>query len=120
MKAFFAKLCLNIVFTLLSIRKIIKGKRILQKIFESLINKYINITYNIFRSNVQLGLFVGLQTFLLKAIQCLMREVRKKDDGWNSFISGAISGRISIMLLEDRVKYNVRIYLFGRAVDCLY
>jgi hypothetical protein len=63
---------------------------------------------------------MGLQTLLLKGIQCLLRIIRNKEDGWNALISGAISGGVSFMTQEERVKYIVRVYLFGRAVDCIY
>ena len=49
-----------------------------------------------------------------------MRHLRHKEDGWNAIVSGAISGGISFMTQEERVQYLMRVYLFGRAVDCIY
>lgn len=63
---------------------------------------------------------MGLQTFLLKFIQCFLRSVRGQEDGWNAMISGFIAGGLSFMTQEENVKYIVRVYLFGRAVDCIY
>lgn len=49
------------------------------------------------RTNMSLGLFMGLQTLLLKGIQCLLRLLRQKEDGWNAITSGAIAGGLSYL-----------------------
>ena len=49
-----------------------------------------------------------------------MRLIRNKEDSYNSIISGFIAGAISFSTQEENVKYIVRVYLFGRAVDCIY
>lgn len=42
-------------------------------------------------SNFKFGLFPGSFTFILKLILCGLRNLRKKDDDYNSFLSGCTS-----------------------------
>ncbi|KAM3130518.1 hypothetical protein pb186bvf_017327 [Paramecium bursaria] len=109
-KAFLAKLGINVLLLLLNIRKILRSQQILKEILLTLVNK----------TNFKLGLFMGLQTLLLKSIQCLLRQIRNKEDPYNSIISGFIAGAVSFSTQEENVQYIVRVYLFGRAVDCIY
>ncbi|CAD8072223.1 unnamed protein product [Paramecium primaurelia] len=109
-KAFIAKLCLNGLMLLLSLKKVMKSDKKLLNAFKILLNK----------TNFQLGLFMGLQTFLLKGTQCSLRTTRNKEDGINALLAGFIAGGLSYMTQEENVKYLVRVYLFGRAVDCIY
>ena len=49
-----------------------------------------------------------------------MRHLRKKEDGWNPSIAAAIAGGLSLLTLDDKVRFMVRMYLFGRALDCIF
>jgi hypothetical protein len=99
-------MAINFLFTLFSLKKI----KSLSILFNMLVNK----------TNLKLGLFMGIQTFLLKSIQCLMRITRNKEDFLNSFVSGMIAGALSFMTQDQKPRYIFRVYLFGRAADCIY
>ena len=49
---------------------------------------------------LRVPLFLGLQSFIYKIVLCILRRVRGKDDGINSFLSGCISG-LSILLYKN-------------------
>ncbi|CAD8126937.1 unnamed protein product [Paramecium sonneborni] len=109
-KAFLAKLCLNAIMLVMSSKKIIKSQQKIKLVFNILIN----------RTNFHLGLFMGTQTFLIKCIQCLLRTIRQKEDGWNAAISGFIGGGLSFITQKPHVQNILRVYLFARATECLY
>ncbi|CAD8130129.1 unnamed protein product [Paramecium sonneborni] len=109
-KTFLAKLCLNAIMLVMSSKKIIKSEYKIKLVFNILIN----------RTNFHLGLFMGIQTFLIKCIQCLLRTIRQNEDGWNAAISGFIGGGLSFITQNPHVQNILRIYLFARATECLY
>ncbi len=49
---------------------------------------------------LRVPLFLGLQSFIFKIALCILRRLRGKDDGINSFISGCLSG-MSILLYRN-------------------
>ena len=64
--------------------------------------------------------FLGLQSFIFKAVLCILRRLRKKDDGYNSFIAGFLSA--FSLLLNDSVELRkiLALYTLVRALKILY
>lgn len=52
-------------------------------------------------------------------MHCLLRRIRKKEDHWNSIISGAIAG-LSLLFQEKEARRTPALYLLARLVQCLY
>jgi len=40
------------------------------------------------KENFKFGAFLGLMTFTLKSLICLLRKTRNKEDGFNTFFAG--------------------------------
>jgi len=64
---------------------------------------------------VQFGLFLSTLAFSFNSILCVLRTVRKKEDGWNAGIAGGISG-LSIFLQPKESRTDLSIYLFVQAI----
>jgi len=64
---------------------------------------------------LQFGLFLGTLAFSFNSVLCVLRAVRKKEDGWNAGISGGISG-LSLFLLPKESRTDLSIYLFIQAL----
>eukprot|EP01133_Synstelium_polycarpum_P014078 gene14078-16594_t len=62
------------------------------------------------------GLFLGFYTGGYKAINCLLRAIRKKEDGYNSFIAGFLSG--GAMMFSKSTE--MALYLFSRALESVF
>jgi hypothetical protein len=60
--------------------------------------------------------FAGLMSFLFKSSLCGLRFLRKKEDGTNYLIAGAISG-LSIIVEEKDRKETWSLYFAARLVD---
>ncbi|KAF2073371.1 hypothetical protein CYY_005316 [Polysphondylium violaceum] len=62
------------------------------------------------------GLFLAFYTGGYKAVLCLLRNIRKKDDGINAAIAGFISG--GAMAFSKSTE--MALYLFARALESLF
>ncbi|GAM18384.1 hypothetical protein SAMD00019534_015590 [Acytostelium subglobosum LB1] len=62
------------------------------------------------------GLFVAFYTGGFRAINCFLRNVRGKEDGWNSAIAGFFAG--SAMMFSKSTE--MALYLFARALESLF
>ena len=62
--------------------------------------------------------FAGLMNFLYKSSLCAMRHFRKKEDGINYIVAGAVSG-LSIIVEDKDRKETWSLYFAARLVDIL-
>ena len=62
--------------------------------------------------------FAGLMNFLFKSSLCSLRYLRKKEDGLNYVIAGAVSG-LSIVVEDKDRKETWSLYFAARLVDIL-
>ncbi|EFA81009.1 hypothetical protein PPL_05844 [Heterostelium album PN500] len=62
------------------------------------------------------GLFLAFYTGGFKAINCLLRAIRGKEDGWNSLIAGFFSG--AAMMFSKSTE--MALYLFARALESVF
>ncbi|OMJ84543.1 hypothetical protein SteCoe_14351 [Stentor coeruleus] len=60
--------------------------------------------------------FAGLMNFLFKSTLCTMRNFRKKEDGLNYIVAGAISG-LSIVVEDKDRRETWSLYFAARLVD---
>ena len=64
--------------------------------------------------------FLALFAFISKLVLCLMRRLRNKEDGLNSFMAGFLGG-LSILVQNDKdTRKMFALYLFSRAYDSGY
>jgi len=52
---------------------------------------------------------------LFNSVQCLLRAVRKKEDGWNAFIAGGVSG-LALFIEPKESRTDLSVYLFVQAL----
>ncbi|EGG21868.1 hypothetical protein DFA_01754 [Cavenderia fasciculata] len=62
------------------------------------------------------GLFLAFYTGGFKGVNCLLRAIRQKEDGYNSAIAGFVAGA-SMMFSKST---EVALYLFARALESLF
>jgi len=91
------------VITALLFKKIIKPRKILKSSFGS-------------RNAVDFGVFLGLYNSLYKGTNCLLRNLRKKDDGWNAALAGAVAGTSMYFWKSS----ELALYLTSRAMECVF
>ncbi|KAL4487883.1 hypothetical protein ABPG72_022743 [Tetrahymena utriculariae] len=102
------RVSLNTLFTLFSLKKSLQQvHKTLQKIL-------------LCDGDFRLPLFITLMNSLMKLVQCLLRRVRQKEDGFNSFVSGFLGAFIGMMFENKKNWYTWRMYLGGRAIEMLY
>ncbi|KAL4446571.1 hypothetical protein ABPG74_005509 [Tetrahymena malaccensis] len=70
--------------------------------------------------NVQLPLFLATMTGTMRGVICLLRYLRKKEDGYNAFISGFIAGFLSLQMIEKKSWYVWKMFFFSRCIDGIY
>eukprot|EP00744_Colponema_vietnamica_P007192 GILI01010379.1.p1 GENE.GILI01010379.1~~GILI01010379.1.p1 ORF type:complete len:231 (-),score=39.41 GILI01010379.1:100-792(-) len=66
----------------------------------------------------QFGLFLGSFAAVFKGVNCLLRHLRKKEDGLNSAIAGGIAG-LSILLDSKDRRQTIALYLLTRAGESI-
>jgi hypothetical protein len=101
------KMGIRIIGVLISFKKLMKKPSMMLK---ALVNK----------DNVRFGAFLGAFTGILKSTICLLRIIRKNDDGSNFFAAGALAGFLSLFIQpkSDRTVWGT--FLIARAFDCVY
>ena len=52
-------------------------------------------------------------------IYCLLQRWRKSEDGWNSFLAGAIAA-MALLIQPKETRRTVSLYLFCRLLQCTY
>jgi len=65
---------------------------------------------------IRSGLFLGTYTGTLKGVNCLLRYVRKREDGWNAIIAGSVAG-LSMFISKSN---EIALYLFARALESIF
>ncbi|GAM21327.1 hypothetical protein SAMD00019534_045020 [Acytostelium subglobosum LB1] len=68
------------------------------------------------KSPIGFGLFVAFYTGGYKALLCMLRAIRGKEDGFNSAIAGFFAGA-SMMFSKST---EMSLYLFARALESLF
>ncbi len=64
---------------------------------------------------LRVPLFLGLQSFIYKIVLCIMRRLRGKEDGINSFVSGCLSGLSVLIYRNDQnTKKLIALYMMIR------
>jgi len=96
----------------LAIRMMKKGilKNQLEMIIKCLVHK----------ENSKFGAFLGLMTFTLKSLICLLRKTRNKEDGFNTFFAGAIAGYLNLFFVEKNHRLAFATFFLSRAFDSGY
>lgn len=69
---------------------------------------------------IRSGAFTAMMTFVMKTTIALLRIIRKKDDGLNGFVGGALGGYLSLFLLKTDKKVFIVLSLLSRAFDTMY
>ena len=106
--------------TFLFLKAILKNKHKLPALLLHKIRIFIqnpSFSFKNVKSVFRLGLFLGLFGFVFKIVLCLMRVVRKREDGVNAFVAGCVGG-VSILVEESGFRKNLHLYLLSRAVEC--
>eukprot|EP01112_Ceratiomyxa_fruticulosa_P013609 TRINITY_DN382_c0_g4_i3.p1 TRINITY_DN382_c0_g4~~TRINITY_DN382_c0_g4_i3.p1 ORF type:complete len:287 (+),score=41.25 TRINITY_DN382_c0_g4_i3:143-1003(+) len=65
---------------------------------------------------IRFGLFLGTYTGTLKGVNCLLRYLRKREDGWNAIIAGSVAG-LSMYFSKSN---EIALYLFARALESIF
>jgi len=65
------------------------------------------------------GLFLAFFSGGFRAIQCLLRKHRQKEDRWNAFVAGSLSSLAILLEVESR-RRTWTVYLLPRALDLVY
>ncbi|CAI2376605.1 unnamed protein product [Moneuplotes crassus] len=63
------------------------------------------------------GLFASSITFIYRAVLCLLRGLRKKDDKYNSLIAGLLSSITVVMEQNSAIRKLICYYFFANAID---
>jgi len=98
---------ISLIGALINLKKVLKNPTLL---ISALINK----------DNAKFGAFMGAFTGILKATICLLRIIRKNDNGINFFIAGALAGGISLFIQPKNNRTVWGTFLIARAFDCVY
>lgn len=64
--------------------------------------------------------FLSLFAFISKIVLCLMRRIRGKEDGLNSFVSGFLAGFSLLVNNDQSTRQMFALYLASRAYDASY
>ena len=56
----------------------------------------------------------------MKISTCLLRKLTNKDCGKNAFISGALAGVLSMLMISKQSRAIIALYLISRAGDTIY
>lgn len=100
------KSALGLVKTLIGFKKLMKDPKLL---LNPLLDK----------ASFKTGFFALILSFFLKGGISLLRVLRKKDDGINAFIGGALAGYFSMFMVSSK-KTFVACFFLSRAVECFY
>ena len=68
------------------------------------------------KDSLDMGLFLGLYNLGFKGTNCLLRNVRGKEDAFNSIVAGAVAGS-SMMFWKST---EIALYLFARALESIF
>jgi len=98
---------ISLIGVLIGFKKLMKNPKIL---FHALVNT----------DNAKFGAFMGAFTGILKATICLLRVIRKNDNGINFFIAGALAGFVSLFIQPKNNRTVWGTFLIARAFDCVY
>jgi len=85
-------------------------RNLIEMILRCLVNK----------ENFKFGAFLGLMTFTLKSLICLLRKIRNKEDGFNTFVSGALAGYLNLFFIEKNHRLAFATFFLSRAFDSCY
>jgi len=69
---------------------------------------------------VSIALFLSSTVLLLRLVRCLLRRLRNKDDGWNSFAAGAAAGWMASKTLSKDYWYFYLTFLGSRVIGAAH
>ena len=64
--------------------------------------------------------FLTASTFILRVVRCLLKKIRNKDDGYNSFIAGIAFGIIGTKTLNKNYWYIMLMFVASRIWGAFY
>jgi len=100
------KIGLALLGALLGFKKTMKNPKIL---LEKLIDP----------GHFKMACFAGTNVVVLKTAIAVMQGLRKKDDGWNGFVGGFLSGYLSMFFLKSK-KTFLACFMLSRGIECIY
>ena len=89
-----------------SLRSISKG---LAGIKSSLTPEYLSII-----------VFLTSSTLALRVVKCVLRWIRNKDDGFNSFVAGMAAGYVGTLTLNKGYWYIMLMFIASRIIGAIY
>ena len=96
-----------------SILQLIKSLRSLSKgvagIKSSLTPEYLSII-----------VFLTSSTLALRVVKCILRWIRNKDDGFNSFVAGMAAGYVGTLTLNKGYWYIMLMFIASRIIGAIY
>jgi len=72
------------------------------------------------KESFKFGAFLGLMSLTLKALICIMRRIRKKEDWKNLFIPGMIAGYLNLFFVHKSHRVAFATFFLSRAFDACY
>lgn len=68
---------------------------------------------------LRFGLFLGGMAVLYRVVLRFLRELRQKDDRWNAFVAGFVSG-IALLIDAPSRRVDLALYAFARACEVTF